>query len=559
MFLQRVYLLILFAIGSITSSFCQQNDTIVDVLNQRIEAAESDSIKIQYQIELVEEVRNHDINTALEVLEEVLSVIDGKKNPSRYFLKQKSLAYNYLGILDSNRGELEESITNHLKALKIRENILDTTGISQTYHNLGMSYRRLKDYSKSKEFFKKAIKLREQCGTIPELAGSNNMLGVSYYYALQNDSALIHYTIAKGYYEKAINYDKSVEKIAGVNGNIATIYYTEKKYDLMIPIYKENIKIFSELNKLSEVGTFNLNLAILYHDLGKYNLSRQYVKDGIAAVRPIGHKELLSSFHKLNTWNYERLNNNTKALESYRIHRAYLDSIIDIEKAKRIIALDLNYEFEKEQLADSLEYASEKKLSIARIENLDSKNKIQLQWMIFGGAGLIILALYFLSRYRNRIRLTRLENQMLVTEVEFKKQDLANMAINLSQNKEWAQKLMDKLKKLKVTRGKQRVKELVGLEQEIGNKIWVDGDTDEIHDKIDILSSAFYKKLNTQFKDLSKTEIRMCSLIRMNMSTKEIAILQNIHPFSVKKSRNRLRKKLQLSPEADLNTFLHSF
>ena len=91
------------------------------------------------------------------------------------------------------------------------------------------------------------------------------------------------------------------------------------------------------------------------------------------------------------------------------------------------------------------------------------------------------------------------------------------------------------------------------------DKIWVDKSADDFYTKIDALSSSFYDKLTTQFEGLTKTEIRLCSLIKLDLDTKQIAALQNINPSSVKKSRNRLRKKLNLSPEEDLDAFLKTF
>lgn len=96
------------------------------------------------------------------------------------------------------------------------------------------------------------------------------------------------------------------------------------------------------------------------------------------------------------------------------------------------------------------------------------------------------------------------------------------------------------------------------LEKEIKNRIWVNNETDEFYQKIDAFSTAFYKKLTDQFKDLTKNEIRLCSLIKLNLDTKQIATLQNINPASVKMNRNRLRKKLNLEPEDDIYQFLQS-
>ena len=119
--------------------------------------------------------------------------------------------------------------------------------------------------------------------------------------------------------------------------------------------------------------------------------------------------------------------------------------------------------------------------------------------------------------------------------------------------------MSEKIDKIKSSTGKNRTKELNLLETEIKNKIRVDDSTEDFHNKVQLLSSSFYDKLKSQFPDLTKTEVRLCSLIRMDMDTKQIATLQNINPSSVKMSRNRLRKKLHIKPEENLKEFLNQF
>jgi DNA-binding CsgD family transcriptional regulator len=66
----------------------------------------------------------------------------------------------------------------------------------------------------------------------------------------------------------------------------------------------------------------------------------------------------------------------------------------------------------------------------------------------------------------------------------------------------------------------------------------------------------FFERLKDKFPHLSPKDLRLCAYIRMNMSTKEIATLLNISDRGVEISRYRLRKKLELSREVNLSTFL---
>lgn len=67
---------------------------------------------------------------------------------------------------------------------------------------------------------------------------------------------------------------------------------------------------------------------------------------------------------------------------------------------------------------------------------------------------------------------------------------------------------------------------------------------------------AFWERLQGKFPDLTSGDLRICCLLRMNLSTKEIASLLNISVRAVEIRRYRLRKKLELSAEMNLVDFL---
>lgn len=67
----------------------------------------------------------------------------------------------------------------------------------------------------------------------------------------------------------------------------------------------------------------------------------------------------------------------------------------------------------------------------------------------------------------------------------------------------------------------------------------------------------FYKKLN-QISNLSKTDLRLASFIKMNHNNNEIANISGISLRTVESQRYRLTKKLKLDKNQDLNSFLMS-
>ena len=155
--------------------------------------------------------------------------------------------------------------------------------------------------------------------------------------------------------------------------------------------------------------------------------------------------------------------------------------------------------------------------------------------------------------------MTKLENKYLKKEIEYKKKDLSDFAITISQNQKWADYLLDKVNAIKLSKGRAKGKQIELLEQEIKDKTAIEKNKLDFQKRIDLLNNSFYDTLVKKYPDLTKTEIKLCSLLKLNLDSQDIAILQNVTLDSVYKARTRLRKKLKLDSDTDLVTFLKQF
>ncbi|RUA28671.1 MAG: hypothetical protein DSY76_04170, partial [Bacteroidetes bacterium] len=68
----------------------------------------------------------------------------------------------------------------------------------------------------------------------------------------------------------------------------------------------------------------------------------------------------------------------------------------------------------------------------------------------------------------------------------------------------------------------------------------------------------FYSALREKYPNLTPNEVRLSALIRLDLSSKEIASILNISSKSVEMNRYRLRKKMQLSSSVNLSEFIRS-
>lgn len=79
---------------------------------------------------------------------------------------------------------------------------------------------------------------------------------------------------------------------------------------------------------------------------------------------------------------------------------------------------------------------------------------------------------------------------------------------------------------------------------------------DRLITQMDGSSFRFQEKLKRRYPQLTAYDIRLCTYLRSNFSTKEIATMLNITPDSVKKAKHRLRKRLEVRPSISWGTFL---
>ncbi len=73
----------------------------------------------------------------------------------------------------------------------------------------------------------------------------------------------------------------------------------------------------------------------------------------------------------------------------------------------------------------------------------------------------------------------------------------------------------------------------------------------------DCLEEHFFTTLSDKYPDLTTSDLKFCALLRLNMSTKEIASALNLTTRGVESARYRLRKKFSLEPTDSLTTFIH--
>lgn len=175
----------------------------------------------------------------------------------------------------------------------------------------------------------------------------------------------------------------------------------------------------------------------------------------------------------------------------------------------------------------------------------------------------IILFLLIFLKKRNQLHALkmermRLKREKLQQEIQFNNNQFTAQSLDLVAKDQLLNELKDDISSLR--NGSvldSEVRRVLGqIIHKVNFGLKLDQSWSEFKMSFEKVHKDFIRGMSLRYQDLSTNELRLCALVRLNLSTKEIAILQNISVQGVKTARYRLRKKLGLKKTDSLLNFL---
>jgi tetratricopeptide (TPR) repeat protein len=384
------------------------------------------------------------------------------------------------------------------------------------------------------------------------------------------------YYSAYKYYKKAYEIDSIRNNINGLftkGFNLASahirlgnsiearrIYYNL----LNTPGVEKNYKHMSRLHH---------NIAILHYSMDNPQLTDKHIDLSIEYTKKIGDQEYLAELYYLKSKNDFYFNNRKDSAyellkESYLIsNKLYSEDIARTIK---------NYELKSNIVEQETRLNSNNK-------NLESQvNKLQLQLtiaiIILTIALIIIVITYILfrkrvkgnitifKRYQNIFRLQRVRYNQVNSTIDSLKRDKETLAEVAEHTKNDMNKLImlveesDKITQecIKIVNKDISKSDIEKLTDNLKRLESIISGNDMIKYHLDNEYAEFRVKLNDHFSNLTKGEELLCTLIRYNYSTSQIASYTNTSQKTIEVSRYRLRKKLGFDNNNDFYNTLNN-
>lgn len=508
-------------------------------------------IFVNHSISDIKRIQGH-FNEAAIITKETLELIKDHEKEGELKTKFIGAQHNALANIYIEKGDYHIALTEAFKALKCFEDIHHESRMADVLKQIGDIESGLENHEASLSYFHKAIDIYERFEDIMYAAYANNSLGISY----QN---LNDYTNAAKHYNIAIAYSRDVEDNLSLSNSLHNLAELE--------IIKNNYSIAKNLlfdaKKIAEKEDLKLGLVNVYDGLSQIDYQSKKFSDAlmnnaeaIDIAKKIGALSHLKDLYKYRSKILQGLNRNAEAIHYLNTYQTLNDSLFSLTKSQQIEELKAIYDTEKKE--------GEIALQQEEINALNAKAENQKLTKTLYGIGMFTFLsvsglLYF--SFKQRMKKNNIEREkqeeIYKQEIAFKKKELASQTLHLVQKNTFIQELKENLEKIKQSPELFKI-EFRRLVMLLKKESAEDKDWEVFKSYFSEVHNNFDDKIKSISKDISEKEIRLASFLRMNLSTKEIASMLNVLPESVLKSKYRLKKKLNLDKETDLNSFLNT-
>jgi len=141
-------------------------------------------------------------------------------------------------------------------------------------------------------------------------------------------------------------------------------------------------------------------------------------------------------------------------------------------------------------------------------------------------------------------------------DLEIKDREVFSYLMSISQKNETLQYIRNTLRKIRSGSGDPGKETLDQMISHIDDSLFSTETWDNFRLHFEKLHPGFFERLAAQFPTLTSKDMKLCAYLRLQLATKEIAVLMNITPQSAEISRVRLRKKMNLQRKTTLTDYI---
>lgn len=441
------------------------------------------------------------------------------------------------------------------KEIKLRGNI---------YNLMSLGYCNLGDYSKAIDLSNDAIALFQTEQDSLNLALCYNNRGIIHTY-------INEFQQADRFLKKALELNRSSHDLKRIAANLNNLCLYKGDIKEQLKWINEAIVINKNLNAKWSLSENYNNLGKLYIYAGKYSQAIDALKTAYRIASEVGAKGLMCDNYEYAAQAYNAIGNYQMA---YQKQAALTELSKEIQNTNKLRSVEQRIAQEKMSALQQKERQKQQEYEIATLQ----RNFITFLVII---VLLTVIGTLLFQRYKRKKKLQLLNAQYRIEQseheiaklkmqqqkadlenaqqaLETNKQETMNFAVFLQSRNELLDKIQEQVRQSYRMEHSELIAHLKKLNAFIKQYQTTNKANSTTLQTIDEKSQEFLAHLTERHPNLTQGEKHLASLLRVNLSTKEIAMLTGNTPKTINMNRYRLRKSLGLSGEDDLIQYIQS-
>jgi len=323
--------------------------------------------------------------------------------------------------------------------------------------------------------------------------------------------------------------------------------------------------ILQAINDPISQAIIQSDLGLLYLKIDSPARALPYFEAGLQIGRHAGHLQSQKVAYRGFSKTYKALGEHELALEKLNAYIELRDTSFHGTLREKAAYYQELYQTEKKARE-----VAELQTALTVEKKEGDLSRLQRNGAILIGILLLLLLLVTINRYRLRKRVMqhqtdlleqeketlRLSKELVQQKLDAKNRELSSLASQAMAKNQWLDNFSQKIDSIQ--RGpREQVKLALGeLERMVKSNFNIEHDWQKFQQHFNQVHPHFFDTLRSGYPNLTVNDLRLCAYLRMNLTTKEIASIMNIEPQSARMKRYRLKKKMELTEEVDLQVYI---
>ena len=380
------------------------------------------------------------------------SIGGDNKNAREYFDESYSFSekiFDYTGMMNalnsiavaySNESNLPKALEIFYNILDLAERTKDSSRIALSLNNIGYALDMQNDDSLALTYYIQSLDIRKKVKERDayEIGGSLNNVGAMYL-------EMGEYAKAKAYFLESIPYREELGDQFGLGYtfiNLAIVYHKQDSLDKAEELYFKSIELRERMNDVQGLITSYRSLAQLYFDRKNVSAAYLYADKAWKLVSTSNYTVEKRDAAALISQIYASKGNWFKA---YQVLEEFIkmDEVIENEANKTAILSErMQYDYEKQHLADSLAFVQNEKV-IEVVHKAELEKEANQRYVLYAGIFILMIFGIFVFRGYQQKKKDHRIIQLQKSEVEHQKEIIEETHREITDSIAYAKRLQD--------------------------------------------------------------------------------------------------------------------